>query len=65
MVMQNKQTKMDPFYTLIQFLTSSTRFEPHGFIIRTTVCTSSLSILCFSCIYVSSPSVSRLCYDSV
>jgi len=39
---------------LIRLLTSSTCFEPHGFIIRKTVCTRSVCTGCFSCIYVSS-----------
>jgi len=42
------------FNVLTRFLTSSTCFEPHGLIIRKTVCTRSYFMLCFSCIYVSS-----------
>jgi len=35
-----------------QFLTSSTCFKTHGFIIRKTVGTRSFCMVCFSCIYV-------------
>jgi hypothetical protein len=64
MIMQHKPKKCTLFSNLIQFLTSSTGFEPHGFIIRTTVCTRIFCILYFSCIYVGSPVDGRVCYVS-
>ena len=36
---------------LLRFLTSSTRFEPHGFIIRKTVCKSSFYEKHTNCVY--------------
>ena len=46
---------------LIRFVTSSTCFEPHGFLIRVTICTRSFCMVCFSCIYVSSVAGGREC----
>jgi hypothetical protein len=43
----------------LYLLSKSTCFEPHGFIIRRTVCTCSFVWHVFSCIYVSSPAGGR------
>ena len=45
---------------LIQVLASSTYLEPHGFIMRKTICTSSFCMVCASCIYVISPAGGRV-----
>ena len=65
MIMQHKPKKYTLFNNLIQFFMSTTRFEPRGFIIRTTICTSSFCVVCFSCTFVSSVAGGRVCYDSV
>jgi hypothetical protein len=46
---QTNQMHTFQINTLIRFLTPSSRFEPHGFINRTTVCTRSFCMVCFSC----------------
>ena len=53
-VAKTNETHAFQINALIRFSTSSTRFKPHGFIIRKTVCTSSVCMVCFSCICVSS-----------
>jgi len=49
--MPNKPTKYIIFQinALIRFLTSSTCFYPHGFIIRKRAGTCSFCMVCFSC----------------
>ena len=53
-VAKTNETNAFQINALIRFLTASTRFKPHGFIIRKTVCTSRFCMVCFSCIYVRS-----------
>jgi hypothetical protein len=50
---------------LIRFLTSSTFFKTHGFIIRQTVCSRSLCMACFSYIYASSLAGRRVCSHTI
>jgi len=51
---KTNETRAFEINALIQFLTSSTCFKPHGFVFRKTVCTSSFCVVSFSCIYVGS-----------
>ena len=46
---------------LVRFLTSSSYFESHGFIIRKAVSTGSFCKVSLSCIYVSNVAGGRVC----
>jgi hypothetical protein len=50
---------------LFRFLSSSTCFKTHGFIIRQTVCSRRLCILCFSYIYASSLAGGAVCLHTL
>ena len=57
----NKKMHTFQINALIGTFTSSTCFEPHGFIIRKKICMHSFCTIYFTCIYVSRLAGGRLC----
>ena len=63
--MQHEPTKCTLFNTSVEFFVSSTRFENHGFITRTTNFTSSFFMVYSSCTNVNRSAGDKVRYDSV